>query len=213
MDYNVDFCKYTMLSKVNITIDQDWDRIRKIYNHILQKRLDNSLTDNYFVPEWEATQYNLGTLGSLVYNEILSPDWGTWSGLLLDSSLGWVQQARDYFRGLNFHGVSFSVTEHSISQHIDGKIASENDLAQCKINYIVYSEDQSATTYVYNRDDPTICNSYPSDFGHAYLLDVTHPHEVHSAGHREVLQFKFFNSYDEVKSFLEKAGPVHFSST
>jgi hypothetical protein len=198
--------------KADITIDQDWNKIRKIYSVIVDKMNNDQIDSFYYIEERGGTQYNLGSFGSLVYGDGLSPDWGAWGGPLLESSLGWVQQARDYFQGLNFHGMIFSVTEHPVDLHIDGRPPEEKHLNECKINYIVETQDVSAKTYVYNQDSPDIFEWYPSIPGHAYLLDTSNPHEVQASGHREVLQFKFFNTFDEVKNFLLQAKPVHFST-
>jgi len=194
---------------VNITIEQNWDSIRALYRTVFDKqklgKLDHDLIE---VDEWGGTQYNLDRHGSLMLSQRLSPNWGSLSGPILNRLLPWHKQVVEIFKPLNFGMVIWSDTIADVTRHVDAKISEEYSLPQCKINYIVSSEDQLAKTIVYDSNEDSYYESYPSTLNHAWLLNTSHPHEIWSKGHREILQFKFFNHYDDVADFLKQVGPI-----
>ena len=193
---------------VNRTIEQDWDKIRKIYNRVVAKMKNNELdADSQWVEEWGSTQYNLGKLGSLIMGDTLTPQWGAASGPIFESALPWASQARELFKSLNFHSMIWSDTIANVARHRDGQPDHEVGMPECKINFIVSSDDINAKTIVY---DNLYSEQYPSTLNSVWLLDTSYPHEIWSNGHREVFQFKFFNHYADVANFLETIGSITF---
>ena len=192
-----------------MTIDQDWTSIRKYYSAVLNKLDRGELTENTtYVQEINSTQYNLGHLGSLTMSDHLSTRWGFLTGALLEQMLPWVTHAREIFAPITMSGISWSVTNGNVAVHIDSKSPGEEDFGFCKINFIVDSDDPNATTNVTDVNDPEYSESYPTVPGTAWLLDVLQPHNVTSTGYREIVQFKFLNSYAEVAEFFKQIGPI-----
>ena len=196
-----------MIKSVDITIHQDWNKVRDLYNSVLAMKDANKLTNKHAVTEWYSTQYDIGNYGSLIYDheDALSKDWGVLNGKILHPQLSWYNQARELFANLNFHGCAWSVSNTNIRLHCDGKTESEKDQLFCNLNYIISSDDPTGSTISYDSDT---VSSYPSVPNTAWLLDPGLPHEVKCNGHREILQFKFFNSYDNVANFLDAYGPI-----
>lgn len=194
---------------VDLTINANWKKIRDVYNFINGQRINGKLDkDSLSVPEYNAVQYNLGTHGSLILALTLSDDWCSWGGEMLSNLLPWSNKIHEMFAPLDLCEIVLSVTYTDIKLHIDSKRDGEEEREHCKLNYIVTSEDVNGKTWIYDRDDPTYSEYYPSIPGKAYLIDVTHPHKVDSNAYREVLQFKFWNTFEEVASVLDRLGPI-----
>jgi hypothetical protein len=197
---------------VNLTINQDWDLILSKFDHIYRSVLNGEFDQtSEWTPQWMATQYNFNNnMGSVVLDNVLSKNWTTWTGLLLNSQLKWSKQAKELFSNLNFHGLGLSVTTEDIALHTDGKRDDEESLPQCKILYIIKSEDKNAVTISYDAQNSNITQSFPSIPRTALLLNTDSPHEVKSSGYRAVLQFKFHTDFNSVANFLDQCGPIVF---
>lgn len=196
---------------VNLVINQDWSEILTrydtIHNMMLAGKFDK---DSQWVPEWAAMQYNFSSMGSIILDEILSKEWGTWTGPLLYSHFKWMQDAEKFFADLNFHGVGLSVTYEDVALHMDGKRGEEQLLPQCKLLYVVRSDDKDAVTISHDKDNLSLTKSTISTPGTAFLLNTNEPHEVKSNGYRAVLQFKFLEDFKTVSKFLDNCGPIAF---
>ena len=199
---------------VNVKINQDWSEILKKYDNIhsmiLSGKLDKDLQPK--AAGWPVKRYNFGNMGSVLIDDAaLSNNWGTWTGPLLDSQLKWIDQARKLFVNLNFyHSVGLSITYEDVAVHTDAKPYDESDLSQCKLLYVIKSEDPNAKTISHDINDPTITRSFPSVPGTAFLLDTNSPHEVKAKGYRAVLQFKFFTDFNVIADFFDRHGPIEF---
>ena len=195
--------------QVDMTINQDWTPIRKYYSAVLNKLDRGELdADTTYVQEIKSTQYNIGHLGSLTMSDHLGTRWGFLTGALFEQMLPWITHAREIFAPVTLSNISWTVTNGNVSVHIDSKSLGEEDLGLCKINFIVDSNDPAAVTMLTDVNNPEYSESYPTVPGTAWLLDVLQPHSVTSTGYREIVQFKFLNSYAEVAEFFKQIGPI-----
>lgn len=200
----------SLCSSVDITISQDWESIRKMCKTLVDKKNQGELDKNSrYINEWGGTRYDLDKYGMFFIGNELTPNWIVASGPILYRLLPWYPKAKELFKTLDFN-IIWSVTETDVLLHQDGKTGEAENRPACKINYIVYSEDVNATTVVYDKNDPSISASYPSTLDRGWLLDTDNPHEIWSKGHREVLQFRFFNEYKEIRELLDQIGPIRF---
>ena len=202
----------SLIEKIDITINQNWSSVRQAFQKIVDMRVTGNFkklkTD---VKEWGAhSQYIFNHFGSLDYEEELTNGWDSWSGTLFESFLPWANTARNAFKNLDYEGVSWSVIKSDIKLHSDIRRFDEEDLPQCKINYIVNSVDSRAITTFYNINTPKIEKSYLSLPNTAWLVDTNHLHKVTNNGYREVLQFKFNHNFDDVFLSLKERGPIMF---
>jgi hypothetical protein len=196
---------------VNLVINQDWNEILTKYDTIHSMMLAGKFDkDSKWVPEWVAMQYNFSSMGAIVLDKVLSKDWGTWTGPLLYSHLKWMQHAEKFFADLNFQGVGLSVTYEDIAIHTDGKLDEERLLPQCKLLYVVRSDDKDAVTISHDKDNLSLIQSMVSVPGTSFLLNTNAPHEVKSKGYRAVLQFKFLEDFKTVSKFVDNCGPISF---
>lgn len=212
-----------LLYQVDLQIvNQDWEKIRQIYQTLAQKINTNTLSSdtksdivqNDAGSVYGYTQYNMNTFGSVLRSdEGLSADWDTWCGPMLYRMLPWYQYAHDVFAGLTLQTIAWSVTYEDVKLHIDPKVGDESNLGQTKINYIVSASDPNAVTKVYDKLNPNISSEYLSIPNTAWLLNIDNPHEVKCQGRREVLQFKFLNDFSEVCKILQQIGPIRFDAT
>ena len=200
--------------KVDLLIHQDWDKLRKTFNALRDKQKTNLLKSTpQYIAAWEVWQYNFGNAGCLVINESLSREWRSWMGLGLYWHLPWKEQAYEFFSELDLAGIAWSVTSEPVKKHVDGKIDSESENSQCKINYIVRCDDPNAKTFSYENLQQEESNIYyPSIENNAYLLNVEYPHSVESNGYREIIQFKFNETFETVATFLDDKGPIVFGN-
>lgn len=201
-----------MIQPVDLTIHQNWNKVRSLYQSILAKKEANTFPNKNFLETGQAKLYNIGSYGSLIYedSDMLSKDWGNLTGKILYQTLPWFNHAQRIFADLNFYSCNWSVGHTNIRRHCDGKPDKESSLSFCNLNFIVSCEDPTAVTLSYDASDPNIVSSYPSKPNTAWLLDPNLPHEVKNSGLREILQFKFLNSYDNVAKFLNQTGPIVF---
>lgn len=204
-----------MLRQLDIQINQDWDVIRKAFGNVLAKFKTGSFKDRgIWVEEWGIYRYDLGPLGSIfTVNETMAKNgWTVWSGKLLTTFLPWYKQAEEYFSGLNIASVSWHDLCGDAVRHVDSKVMINGvEMPVANINYIVSSEDKDAYTEMEDTVDPALKLRYNSIPGNIVLMDPTQYHTVHNTGHREALQIKFYNTYQEVSDFLDKKKPVIFS--
>jgi hypothetical protein len=199
-----------MQKQCNIKIYQDWDKIRSMYDTLLDKKLSGEIKNITHKPTM--TIFSMGSLGSLQsYTHHGPPDWTLWSGKLLEKQLHWATQARDFFSGLNFNGFSWNSHAGNVSLHVDH---TEPDIPICKINYIVRSDDINAKTISYDPTDKTYTETYYSIPDTAWLLKITKPHEVVNipSGKRETLQFSFNNEFDDIAEYIDIKGPITFGN-
>jgi hypothetical protein len=212
---------YQLIKKVNLTIvNQDWDRVRARYLGLKEKISSNELQSDYILSDndptgiiYGQTFYYFKHLGSIdSTDERISNNWDSWRGQLFYSLCPWYKQAVKLFAPLDLAGIAWSVNYEDIKLHIDQKPSDKEAYDQCKINYIVDSQDIKAKTIVYDLADSNRYFAYESIPNTAWLLDTNHPHEVNSTGKREIVQFKFWNSFDQVAKFLDQTGPIIFDA-
>jgi len=210
-----------LMCKVNMTITQDWVRVRDAYERIL-KKIDNGELDNYkkiggYGEADQAADYDLGSYGKMSITMGWSErEWLFWNGKYLHTLLPWYSQAVEYFDGVILEDIMWVVSYDTIREHIDMKhkndIKDPDDPPQCKLTYIVSSEDPDAYTVSRDVNDHDISDQYPSTVDTAWLLHTGHLHGVYSEPNmkREILQFKFASKYSEVCELLDRKGPIHF---
>lgn len=208
----------------DIKIYQNWDNIRLLYDNLLDKKLAGKFKETDLTEEFEGStlqyqnytqitkSYSFGFLGTLMSsNDLTIDDWTTWSGTFLEKQLPWAEQAREYFSGLNFNGFTWSPMVGSAIKHVDAP-GKQKTAPMCKINYIVKSDDHNARTVSYDPIDETYTETYYSIPKTAWLLNIAKPHEVinDSNKKRELLQFNFNNTFEEVSEYLDKKDPIVF---
>ena len=204
-----------MIQSVDITIHQDWNKVRKLYESVLAMKAANRLKQEDFHIKHGASQYHVGDLGTLWYEDLdyTSKDWGSLTGKIIHKQLSWIDQAYQIFAGLHFYGCSWNVTHTDIRPHRDPpSIDIETGLPAVKVLYMITSEDTDAVTLSYDNNDPTMIYSHKSVPGTAFLLDPYSLHELKSKGLREILEFRFYNEYDTLAKFFDQAGPIVFGN-
>ena len=190
-------------------INQDWEKLSKCYSEICKKHKENQLHSKKYVEEWDGILYNLDKFGSLFYGNDKGIVWYTWSGQLLESMCPWVKEAKTLFKDINFKSLSYQVTTEGIPLHVDSKIEAEKDEGQCKINFIVETQNEDIITTVIGEN---IVDSYRSIPNTAWLIDTNYPHSLNGKGRRVSLQFKFFNNFETVSNFFQNQGQITFKS-
>lgn len=210
------------MRKVDMTITQDWTSLRDAYERIL-KKIDSGAMDRYktsgsgYSENDKSTAYDIGSHGRMEISMGWSTrEWLFWSGKYLHNLLPWYSKAKEYFDSVVLEDIMWVVNYDTIYEHIDMKhkedIKNVDDPPQCKLTYIVSSEDPDAYTISRDVTDHSIVDQYPSTVGSAWLLHTGHLHGVYTKPNqkREILQFKFSSTYDEVCELLDRKGPVHF---
>jgi len=205
-----------MQKQCDITINQDWNKVRNLYQTLVAKKdtfKKESLSEAGF--DHDTVRYCMNVLGSLMTTNYLgSNNWIMWNGILLENCFLWKKKAREYFNGLDFMGYVWNPSIGAVSNHQDGMTKEDraNNVKFCKINYLVSTEDLNSKTISYAEDGSTM--TYNSVPGTAWLLDILKPHEVvNGEGKlRELLQFEFRNSFEEVAEHLDKNGPLVLES-
>jgi hypothetical protein len=197
-----------MIKQVDLTIkNQDWSKIRTIYDHILNLEHQGKFEQN---PDMVyGKQFNLGNYGTIIdtNKDIAEKGFILWQGPLFESALSWAKQARQIFSPLDLRNISWSISYGNVMPHIDR--INEITSGRTKINYIVSTEDPAGLTVSYDKHGVT---SYPSTPNNAWLLDTAIPHAVIANGIREVLTFRFGNSFEEISNFLDQHGPIVFGN-
>jgi hypothetical protein len=202
-----------MLKSIDITIHQDWNKIRKAYQSVLAMKKDNQLKKRHFLDELTTQHYPLGDLGNLYYEDygIYSKDWFSLSGKIIDEQLPWLAQARRVFADLHFWGCQLNVSRTSMRPHRDPvDIDKKTGFRMFKFLYIIAAEDPDAITLSYDKTDSTLIYSHKSVPDTAFLLDPYSLHEMKTNGHREILEFTFYNEYDTLAKFFDQTGPIVF---
>jgi len=192
-------------------VNQDWNKVIEFYYKACAMRDAGKFTGNY-IEEILSTEYSFKEFGSITtqFDENDEWYWDTISGKIFDSFFPWLPEAKKTFKNLNLANISLSLTPGDIKLHIDAKKTSEKSSNQCKINYVVSTEDPNAVTTVYDINDKNIFASYPSIPQKFWLLNTDHPHEVKSNGFRIMFYFKFYNSFEEVADRLAQLEPIRF---
>jgi len=195
-----------MIRQVDLRIEnQDWSKIRSIYDYIMQSERQDKFEQN---PDMVyGKQFNLGPYGTIIdtNKDIAEKGFILWQGPLFESALGWGKEARDFFKTLDLRNITWSISYGNVMPHIDR--INEITSGRTKINFIVSTKDPNGITISYDKQGIV---SYPSTSGLAWLLDTAVPHAVIANGMREVLTFRFGNSFEEVSDFLDKCGPIIF---
>lgn len=200
--------KTQLLAKLDLMIIQDWDLIRNLtYNDptMMQKsvNLNTIMLDH-------------GDGHAVAYMGSLSEDWAIFSGNLLNDAMPWYKNFLEIIEPLQYDGCGFQKHRKSITEHADIRAChSDSEKShglepdrQCKINYVVSSDDPDAVTIVTDRDDPTNISKYGSTPNGAWLLNINHPHYLKCNGYREVLSFKFCEKFETVLEHFNKLGPL-----
>ena len=210
-----------LMRKVNMTITQDWSKVRGACDRIL-KKINNGELDKYkkaggYGLADQATDYDIGSYGKMSITMGWSDrEWLFWNGKYLHSLFPWYPQAVDYFNDVILEDIMWVVNYNSIYEHIDMKHKNDtedpDDPPQCKLTYIVSSEDPNAYTISRDVADHSIVDQYQSTVGTAWLLHTGHLHGVYTKPNmkREILQFKFASKYSEVCELLDRKGPINF---
>jgi hypothetical protein len=204
-----------LLRKVNITINQDWTELRKLYHEYNQKILTASPTDviDFYNPT--GITYQVSTYDFLVndyplrvihHDEGISNNTLWLEGAYLHSMFPWYKNVFHLFwQKLNFTKLVYAVNYHGVKLHIDQEYHK-----LCKLMYIISTDDFTANTIVYDAKNPSVKESFISIPKQTHLVDMKKAHEVHCNGKREVLQFWFQNDYEEVSTFLKAHEPLIF---
>lgn len=202
---------YQLICPINLNYEVDWNRIRKIYNKLVDQT-SQGIYQEHPEPSYSAVRYDIGNYGSIISSTILTDGivWNVWCGQLLESLLPveLLNLRQDLIdSGLNF--VNFNYFQHhgNVNLHRDGKRLNEASEGQCNINYIISCDNPNTETIVYSDISPGYQESY-SGAGKWWLLDTYTKHQVKNSGFREVFQLKIYNSFDKIKMFFESRGQL-----
>ena len=219
-----------MQKLVDLTIKQDWNKVRQVFDTLNKKRLLGQLDSNkQDLDSIGMAQYDIGEFGSIsvdtgkiVGRSTYGNGWIEFNGQLLNSLLPWTKQAKELFKDVGLISINWITTRASVNLHTDYINFDDIDAPyyinstdkknqQCKLNYIVSSLDPDAVTISYDHHDATKTWQTKSIPGTAFLLDTQYPHEVKNNEYREVLTFLFNNDYKVISEFLDKLGPIRFT--
>ena len=201
---------------VNFEINCDWDRVRRIYNQLVEKK-NQGYFDTEYEPSYFSNIHSINQYGAIITDSsrlLVDHEWNSWVGSFLEYILpSNVKELSSKMLDakINFKNFGYFIHHGEIRGHIDAvpehtmnSLPFENKTGRyCNLNYVISSTDPDAYTYVKDtkRD---IEESYKSTVGKLFLLDVSSSHSVVNKGTREVFQLKILSPYDQVKEFLIK---------
>jgi hypothetical protein len=185
-------------------IQQNWNVVRKAYSHVAKHGSIPERTKEAVITTKDA--YTFAQIGDV------SDTWdaiGGKNGMIL---FPWYNSFLKHISGLRFDGVSYNILWDDVATHYDRPmVLSRDDIEpserQCKMNYIISCDDSDAKTIVWDRNDTSNTQEYPSTPDKAFILDINYDHKVNCKGQREFLSFRFCNSLEEVKEYFEEKGP------
>ena len=198
-----------LVAPLNIVIDQDWT----VFSDLTSFDLDIMSESR---DKKECRMMRPGDDHCVMYMGGLGSKWHIHSGKRIHALMPWYNDFLEIVKPLQYDGCGFSKHESDIDEHFDilechSDSGEQHTLVpdgQCKINYVIGSTDPMSKTIVTQRDDPTNIQSYGTSG--AWLLDVNHLHRLECKGHREMLSFKFCESFDTVFDYFDKLGPLTF---
>ena len=218
-----------MQKLVDLTIKQDWNKVRQVFDTLNKKRLLGQLDSNkQDLDSIGMAQYDIGKFGSMsvdtgkiVGKSTYGNGWTEFSGPLLISLLPWTKQAKELFKNVGLISINWITIRASVNLHTDYMNfddinapyyvnSTDKKNQQCKLNYIVSSLDPDAVTISYDHHDTTKTWQTKSIPDTAFLLNPEYPHEVKNTGYREILTFLFNNDYKVVSEFFDRQGPIKF---
>jgi len=199
-----------MQCPVNLVFEYDWDRVRNLYNQIIEKKQQNYVKNNN-ESVYNADTYSLGKYGAMISNHTLTDhEWNIWAGPLLEHVLpASIYEISNKLKASNLEFVNFGYFMHfgNIKEHVDPQRDDVSKNGHCNINYVIGSTDPNAKTVLF---DPTTSTyeSYPSTPKKTWILNSAVPHRVENRGIREIFQIKVFSPYNQVKDFFQDNGWV-----
>lgn len=207
-----------MQCPINLQVNCDWNRIRRIYNRLIEKRYQGYFVNEVYEEEYCTHVHSINRHGAITCNTTLTNhDWHMWIGTFLEHIIT-DNNVKELSKKLldakiNFKNFGYFIHYGDINEHIDvtPKEVTESlpfkhaTPGSCNLNYIISSTDQNAYTYL---RDPSrgIEERYPSIVGTTNLLDPEVFHGVKNEGTREVFQIKILSPYNQVKEFLSENG-------
>ena len=194
------------IKNIDLLKNTDWKKIDKVASQLFIKIKEGKYEDHVtHEVAYNADIYSLKNNGSVIVNYGLTDGkpWLNWCGHFLETMIPWSKNVKDLFLKNNLNFINFSYFEHDsyVKPHIDGKKENEKNLGHCNINFIVSCEDTNARTWVRHEDITLSYNSIPDT---AWLLDTTKTHAIENNGLRKIFQIKFHDSFDIIKTFIEK---------
>lgn len=189
---------------INLQFDYDWKRVNRIYQRILEKKLQGNYKSS-FEGSYDAMVYSLKTHGAVIASTSLTNhEWNIWTGPLLEFVLpDNVQELANKLLESNLNFINFGYFIHygEIKKHSDGVEDPRGAEGHCNINYVISSTDPNAKTHLHNTKTG-VCEEYPSTVGTTWILDSSVDHWVSNTGAREIFQIKVFSPFDKVKQFF-----------
>ena len=205
--------KYRMILETALPfeINHDWDRTRAVYAKLISQYQQGFFANTtQSLPDYHAVGADLGQYGRLSISNDLTQgtEWYIWSGEFLEMTLPFAQQLKQQIQeaGLKFCNFAYFQHENSIKRHVDKKaLGEQNDpddpqANQCNLNFIISCDDHDSKSYWQDHDGTHV---YPSQAGHAWLIDSSQPHWVDNCGHREIFQIRFHDNYRNVHNYFQ----------
>ena len=194
------------ICQVDLTVDADWNNVRKVYHKIKEKRDAGHFHREYKL-EYDSEVYSLGALGFISSSTSLTSESEVWDmigGKIIEKILpADLIALRDDMTNAGLNFINFNYYQHlgHILEHVDGKEIDEGKHGHCNINYIVSSDTPNSTTFARKHGHEESYRSIPST---AWLLNTTINHGVRNTGLREIFQIKIFSPFDDVRQFLQE---------
>lgn len=198
-----------LIAKLDIKIEQDWDIIRKL-TPVDQSILDSCVQNNKIELIHNTEDHAIAYMGQLSHN------WTIHSGPVLKNNLPWYEHFLELIKPLQYDGCGFQKHNLPVFEHAD-KLECHSDTGinhilvpdgQCKINYVIGSNDPDSVTVIRDRDNSENISTYGAEPNNAWLIDVNHPHYVKCNGYREVISFKFCEKFETVLNHFKNLGPL-----
>jgi len=188
----------SLLTKIDLTIDQDWSQVISIHDSIEAKWIDKTLTktvkssakNDVYTVDFEIV--DLGPLGFLspVGHIVESGHRSSFlHGKIFESKLPWIKQLRQDVAELDLHEVALFKTNGNITAHVDANFIPGSAEKTCKLNVVLKNSD--ATVYI---SDGTVTETHDARAGDAWLLNVVNTHWVDTT-ELYMLQLWFYSDY------------------
>jgi hypothetical protein len=195
------------ISKIDISISQDWSKLITIYKNVVNQWSNNKLHRRVYLENIDTYHYDLGNLGSLTDLDQITPGFipenktATASflhGNIIENNLPWAKKLREDLTEINLSSICMFYTDKDIIRHTDksNDIERPNDI--CKINFFI--NDSNGALYVEKNNK---IESAPAKKNTAWLLDVAYPHWATVENELFLFQLCFYKPYYEVLQWFD----------
>jgi hypothetical protein len=175
--------------QVPLTIYQDWNQTLAAANKLLALK-------NHQSPEsfGQADHYSLKLLGN-ISEHIPSKSWFRISSHIINKTMPWLDQMLNMMRELKPDDGAISLLKGDGASHID------LPFIPSALNYIFYSTDPAAHTWICDND---LIEKHPSTVNSAWIIDTQKQHGIANNGTRYTLNIHFGVEYVTLRKWFNR---------